>query len=212
MLICTGWAFAVFCGVVVAGPYSGAHLNPAVTVGLWARLASSEAGLIAGYILAQFIGAMLGALVVWFAYIDHFRLTDDGLKKRGVFCTAPAILNLKNNCFGEALGAFVLVFVVLHFGDAEIIGTHELIGLGSIGALPVALLIWCIGLCLGGNTGYAINPARDLGPRMIHALLPIKNKADFNWKYAWVPVVAPLVGGCVAGLIFWFIYSSPAMA
>ena len=202
MVITTAWALAVFVGVVVAGPYSGAHLNPAVSIGL-AVAGSFEWAQVPGYILAQFIGAMLGAAVAWLMYRDHFRATADGLAKRAVFCTAPAIRNLPSNLFTEAVGTFTLVFVVLYFTDPELADattdTTTPIGMGSLGALPVAFLVWAIGLCLGGPTGYAINPARDLGPRLVHAVLPISNKADGDWSYSWVPVVGPVLGALAAG-------------
>ncbi len=198
MVITTAWALAVFVGVVVAGPYSGAHLNPAVT------LAMAMAGNIAPidalfYVLAQFIGAMVGAFLVWLIYQDHFRATDDAGAKQAVFCTAPAIRNLPVNLLSEVLGTFVLLFTIFYFTDAEL-GSDQVtpIGLGSVGAIPVAFLVWVIGLALGGTTGYAINPARDLGPRIVHALLPIKDKAGFNAAYAWIPVVGPLLGAAAA--------------
>jgi len=141
---------------------------------------------------------MTGALIVWLVYKNHFDATDDGDTKKGVFCTAPAIRNTVTNLFSEIVGTFVLVFTILYFTDAGIADTETVVGLGSLGALPVAFLVWSIGLSLGGTTGYAINPARDLGPRIMHALLPIKNKAKSDWGYAWIPVLGPLVGGAVA--------------
>lgn len=204
MVITTAWGLAVFVGVAVAGPYSGAHLNPAVSVGLavagkfnWAEVPA--------FVLAQFIGAMLGAGTAWLVYKDHFAATDDGPTKRAVFCTAPAIRRPLSNLFSEAVGTFTLVFVVLFFTEPELTDlvnkTNTPIGLGSIGALPVAFLVWVIGLGLGGTTGYAINPARDLGPRIVHAILPLKNKAANDWGYAWVPVVGPLLGAVLAGIL-----------
>ena len=202
MVITTAWGLAVFVGVVVAGPYSGAHLNPAVSIGL-AAAGKFEWALVPGYVLAQFLGAMGGAFFAWLTYRDHFDATPDGEAKRAVFCTAPVIRNPLSNTFSEAIGTFVLVFVVLFFTDASLSDlandVETPIGLGSIGALPVALLVWVIGLCLGGTTGYAINPARDLGPRIVHALLPINDKAHSDWGYAWIPVVGPLIGGVIAG-------------
>jgi len=199
MVITTGWAMAVYIGVVVAGPYSGAHINPAVSIGLavtgkfaWAQVPI--------YILGQFIGAMLASVCVWMANKSHFDATEDGDTKRGVFCTGPAIPNVIQNFFNEMLGTFVLMFTVLYFTDA-VMNESDIIGLGSLGALPVALLVWAIGLSLGGTTGYAINPARDLGPRIIHALLPLKDKGSNNWDYAWIPVVAPVVGAVVAAVL-----------
>ncbi|HLT52004.1 MAG TPA: MIP/aquaporin family protein [Arenibacter sp.] len=200
MVITTAWGLAVYVGVVVAAPYSGAHLNPAVSIGL-AVAGKFEWALIPTYVLAQFIGAMLGALVVWLFYRDHFDATEDKDLKRVIFCTAPAIRNPVSNLFSEIVGTFVLVFVVLYFTDATISDTNSLIGLGSLGALPVAFLVWAIGLSLGGTTGYAINPARDLGPRIMHAILPIKNKGGNDWGYAWVPVVGPMIGAVIAGTL-----------
>ena len=200
MVITTAWGLAVFVGVVVAGPYSGAHLNPAVSIGL-AVAGKFEWNLIPLYALGQFIGAMLGALGVWLIYKDHFDVTEDGEAKRAIFCTAPAIRNPKSNIISEIIGTFVLVFVVLYFTNASLTETETPIGLGSLGALPVAFLVWVIGLSLGGTTGYAINPARDLGPRIIHAILPIKNKASNDWGDAWIPVVGPGIGASLAGLL-----------
>ena len=197
IVITTGWAFAVYTGVVVAGPHSGAHLNPAVTIGL-ALAGEFSIYDIPNYIIAQFIGAMLGAFFVWLMNKDHFDVTEDGNTKRGVFCNAPAIPNIFTNMLTEILGTFVLVFAVLYFTDAVSTRDNTIIGLGSLGALPVALIVWGIGLSLGGTTGYAINPARDLGPRIIHALVPIKNKGSNGWGYSWIPVVGPILGAALA--------------
>jgi len=200
IVITTGWALAVYVGVVVAAPYSGAHINPAVTIGL-AVAGSFSWEMVPSYILAQFIGAMIGALVVWIIYKDHFDVTDETDTKRAVFCTAPAINNTFRNLLTETVGTFVLVFTVLYFTDATITDTETVIGLGSLGALPVAFLVWSIGLSLGGTTGYAINPARDLGPRIMHAILPIKNKGGSNWSYSWIPVIGPVLGGILAAIL-----------
>lgn len=200
IVITTAWAFAVFVGVTIAGPYSGAHLNCAVTLANYI-LDKMDLGTALWYMLAQFLGAMSGAFLVWLMYKDHFDRTEDAGAKQAVFCTAPAIKNLPINLFSETLGTFVLIFTILHFKDASL-ADHSPIGLGSIGAIPVTFLVWAIGLSLGGTTGYAINPARDLGPRLIHALLPIKNKAGFNASYAWVPVLGPLLGAALAALLF----------
>ncbi|WP_420603938.1 MIP/aquaporin family protein [Flagellimonas sp.] len=197
IVITTGWALAVYTGVVVAGPHSGAHLNPAVTIGL-ALAGEFSIYDVPNYIIAQFIGAMLGAFFVWLLNKRHFDATDDGNTKRGVFCTAPAIPNTPLNLLSEILGTFVLIFSVLYFTDAVSTKDNTIIGLGSLGALPVALIVWGIGLSLGGTTGYAINPARDLGPRMIHALVPIKNKGSNGWGYSWIPVVGPILGAALA--------------
>ena len=204
IVITTAWALGVFVGVVIAGPYSGAHLNPAVTLAMLmaGNIGPAEA---ASYVLAQFIGAMVGAFLVWLVYQDHFKATTDAGAKQAVFCTSPAIRNLPVNLISEVVGTFVLLFTIFYFTDAEL-GSDQTtpIGLGSIGALPVAFLVWVIGLALGGTTGYAINPARDLGPRIVHTLLPISNKAGFNVSYAWVPVIGPLLGAALAaGLFLW---------
>lgn len=202
IVITTGWALGVFVGVVIASPYSGAHLNPAVTLAMYVagNIGGSDA---LAYVAAQFIGAMTGAFTVWLMYQDHFTATADTGAKHAVFCTAPAIRNLPVNLISEIVGTFVLLFSVFYFTDAEL-GSDSTtpIGLGSLGAIPVAFVVWVIGLALGGTTGYAINPARDLGPRIVHALLPIKNKAGFDAQYAWVPVIGPLIGGALAALLF----------
>jgi len=204
IVIATAWALAVFVGVVIAGPYSGGHLNPAVTLAMWiAGNVGVEEAL--SYVLAQFLGAMLGAFVVWLVYQDHFKATADAGAKQGVFCTAPAIRNLPVNLISETVGTFVLLFAVFYFTDATLDQEPDQaipIGLGSLGPIPVAFVVWVIGLALGGTTGYAINPARDLGPRIVHALLPIKDKAPFDAAYAWVPVVGPLLGAALAALAF----------
>ncbi len=201
IVITTGWALAVFVGVVIAGPFSGAHLNPAVTIGLamagkfaWSKVLS--------FIIAQTIGAMLGSLLVWVIYKDHFDATEDAGTQLAVFSTSPAIKNLFFNFMSELVGTFVLVFVVFYFTNAEITDQKTPIGLGSLGALPVAFLVWAIGLSLGGTTGYAINPARDFGPRIVHAFLPLKHKGSSDWKYAWVPVLGPFVGASIAALLY----------
>ena len=203
IVITTGWALAVYTGVVVAGPHSGAHLNPAVTVGLFVA-GEFPATQMPGYILAQFLGAMTGATAVWLINRKHFDATQSGDDKRAVFCNAAAIPNTFSNLLAEILGTFVLIFAVLYFTDAVLTTDNTIIGLGSLGALPVALIVWGIGLSLGGTTGYAINPARDLGPRIVHALLPIKEKGSNGWGYSWIPVVGPILGAVLAaGLALW---------
>lgn len=204
MVITTGWGLAVYVGVLVAGPYSGAHLNPAVTVSL------AIAGLfqwadVMPYILAQFIGAMVGSFTVWALYRDHYKITDDKEGIKASFCTAPAIRNIPRNFLSEVVGTFVLIFAVFYIAGPELtIGSNEAVnfGLGSIGAIPVAFVVWVIGLSLGGLTGYAINPARDLGPRIVYTMLPIKFKRDSDWSYAWIPVVGPLIGGGLASILY----------
>lgn len=200
IVITTGWALAVYVAVVIAGPYSGAHINPAVTVSL-AVAGSFSWSEVPMYILAQMLGAMIGATTVWLTYKSHFDETEDADTKKAVFCTAPAIRNTFTNFFSEVIGTFVLLFTIFYFTDATINDTKSVVGLGSLGALPVAFLVWSIGLSLGGTTGYAINPARDLGPRIMHAILPIKNKAKSDWSYSWIPVLGPLVGGVIAALL-----------
>lgn len=202
MVITTAWALGVFIGVVVAGPYSGAHLNPAVSIGL-AIVGDFAWGMVPGYVFAQIAGAMMGAGVSYVIYKDHFDLTDDPGLKFAPFGTAPAIRNLSSNFTSEVIGTFVLILVILYStGPVIDDGKGTPIGLGSIGALPVAFLVWVIGLSLGGTTGYAINPARDLGPRIMHQLLPIKGKGSSDWSYSWVPILGPIVGAALAAGLF----------
>ena len=189
-----GWAVGVFTGVYAAAAASGGHLNPAVTIGL-AVEGSFDWALVPSYILAQFIGAMIGAVIVWASYRQHFDATQDANAKLAVFCTAPAIRSAVHNFITELVGTFVLVLGALLLAKPEM-------KLGALDALPIALLVLGIGLSLGGPTGYAINPARDLGPRIIHALLPIKNKRDSDWSYAWIPVLGPIAGGVLAAMLF----------
>ncbi len=211
IVITMAWAFAVFCGVVVAGPFSGAHLNPAVTIGIYTR------DLILGgpnpmdlptfgtYIIGEMIGAMLGAFLVFIHYYPHWVETEDPGLKLAVFSTGPAIRNTVFNFISEVIGTFVLVFVIFAFGNN--VGPTSG-GLASLGALPVAFLVLVIGLSLGGTTGYAINPARDLGPRIMHAILPIPGKGNSDWGYSWIPVVGPLVGGVLAAIIYQSVFVS----
>ena len=200
IVITFGWGMAVFVGVSVSAAASGAHLNPAVTIGLLA--AGKFNGPVLSYILAQFAGAMIGALLVYLTYISHYLTTADGNAKLATFSTGPAIRNTPANLLSEAVGTFVLVFAVLMaepptFGDAK-----ETLGLGALGAVPVGLLVLAIGLSLGGTTGYAINPARDLGPRIIHAILSFPNKRDSDWSYSWIPVVGPILGALLAAGLY----------
>lgn len=192
-----GWAIAVFVGVYSTASASGAHLNPAVTIGL-ATIGKFSWALVPTYLAAQLLGAMIGALVVWVAYRQHFNATDDAATKLGVFCTSPAINNPANNVLSEFIGTFVFILAILFMTKSES-------SLGSLDALPVALLVLGIGLSLGGTTGYAINPARDLGPRIMHALLPIKNKGESEWSYSWIPVFAPIAGAVLAALFYQWI-------
>jgi glycerol uptake facilitator protein len=204
MVITTGWALAVYVGVVFAAPYSGAHLNPAVTIGL--AVAGKFAWMKVGsFIVAQVLGAMLGSFIVWIVYKDHFDSTENAETQLAVFSTSPAIRNRTFNFLSELVGTFVLVFVVFYFTNAEITTDKTPIGLGSLGAIPVAFLVWAIGLSLGGTTGYAINPARDLGPRIMHTLLPMKHKGGSNWKYAWIPILGPCVGAVIAAFLYLFL-------
>lgn len=201
MAITTGWALAVFVGVVFAGPYSGAHLNPAVTLGLaiTGKFVWSKVGM---YILAQLIGSFIGSVLMWIVYRDHFNATSEQDTQLAVFSTGPAISNAVFNLLSEIVGTFVLIFVIFYFTNAEMGDAKTPIGLGSLGAIPVAFLVWAIGLSLGGTTGYAINPARDLGPRIAHTILPIKDKGSSNWKYAWVPVIGPIIGASIASILY----------
>ncbi len=204
LLISFGWGMAVFVAVFVSMDVSGAHLNPAVTLGLalagkfpWADVGT--------YVLAQMIGAMLGTSFVWLTYRDHYNRTEDQGTILATFATGPAIRNLFNNCLTEVIGTFVLVFGALYIGGPTLEATGmegAKVGLGAMGALPVGLLVFAIGMSLGGATGYAINPARDLGPRIMHAILPIPNKGGSDWSYAWVPIVGPVIGGMLAGVLF----------
>ena len=194
LVITMGWAMAVFVGVFVAAKPSGAHLNPAVTLAL-ATLDKISWSDVPQYIAGQMVGSMLGAAVVWLAYRQHFAVTDDRDIKRAVFCTAPAIRSTGNNLITEIIGTFALVFAVLF-----IIAPSS--SLGALDALPVALVVLGVGLSLGGPTGYAINPSRDLGPRIMHALLPIPDKGSSDWSYAWIPVVGPIIGALLAAGLF----------
>lgn len=200
LVITLGWALAVYVAVVVAGPYSGAHINPAVSIGLSIAGKFSWKSLPL-YILAQMIGSMLGSFFVWLFYKKHFDATEDSKSKKAVFCTTPAIRNKFYNLMSEIIGTFILLFTILSFTQATILDTNEVIGLGSLGAIPVSLLVLAIGLSLGGTTGYAINPARDLGPRIIYSILPIKNKAPSDWSYSWIPVIGPILGSSIAAII-----------
>jgi glycerol uptake facilitator protein len=200
LLINFGWGLAVFAGVTVSYA-SGAQLNPAVTVGLLASGGMTDFGLAILLIVAQVIGAMIGAVLVWLAFKKHFDEETNAGTILGVFSTGPEIRSYAWNLVTEIIGTFVLVFVVIGFGHAGDPATKTPAGLAALGALPVALLVVGIGASLGGPTGYAINPARDLGPRIMHAILPIPNKGGSDWGYAWVPIVGPLLGGLIAGLL-----------
>lgn len=197
------WGFAVMCGVFIAGPYSGAHLNPAVSIGL-AVAGTFSWSLVPGYILAQMLGGFFGASLVWAFYKDHYDATEDPDTKLGTFCTMPAISNPRRNFFCEFVGTWLLVLCILMFSAP---GNSADIGLGTVGAFPVTMLIMAIGMSLGGATGYAINPARDLAPRIAHALLPFKSpKRDSGWSYSWIPVLGPIAGAAFAALTFALIF------
>jgi glycerol uptake facilitator protein len=193
IVITFGWGMAVAMAVYAVGQFSGAHLNPAVTLG-FAFQGTTEWSDVPAYLAGEFVGAFIGATLVWAAYSNHWRATEDPGLKLAVFCTAPAIRNTAANIITEIIGTFLLVFGVL-----AIVANELTAGLAP---LLVGLLVLAIGLSLGGPTGYAINPARDLGPRIMHAILPIPGKGPSDWGYAWIPVVAPIVGGVLGGLAF----------
>ncbi len=194
IVITLGWAMGVFVAVYTVAGYSGAHLNPAVTIAL-ATAGKFDWANVPLYIAAQFLGAMLGALIVWITYRQHFNETKEQDLQLAVFCNAPAIRSSFNNLLTEIIGTFILIFGIFYVLPASN-------SLGALNALPVALLVLAIGLSLGGPTGYAINPARDLGPRMMHAILPIKGKGGSDWSYSWIPVVGPVIGAVLAGLCY----------
>ena len=205
IVITLGWGLAVFVGVLVAAPFSGAHINPAVTIGL-AFAGKFDWVTVPIYLLGQVIGAAAGSLLLWLSYKDHFKITEDLDAKLATFCTGPAVRNSISNFITEAIGTFVLVFSVLYITSPSLSG-HTLvdgvaIGLGSLGAVPVALIVVVIGMSLGGPTGYAINPVRDLVPRIMHGLLPLGEKRDGDWGYAMIPVLGPIVGGIIAAGLY----------
>lgn len=194
IVITFGWAMGVFVAVFTMGPISGAHINPAVTIGLalvgkflWADVPI--------YIAGQLLGASMGAFIVWVHYKKHFEITEDANLKLACFSTGPEIRSTFNNLLSEIIGTFVLVFAVLFIAAPEV-------GIGSIDALPVAFLVFAIGLSLGGTTGYAINPARDLGPRIMHTILPIPRKRNSDWGYSWIPIIGPIIGAALASAIY----------
>ncbi len=202
LLITTGWGFAVFSAVACVAQYSGAHINPAVTVGL-ALSGSFAWSQVSPFILAQFAGAFVGTALVFLVYYKHYEITEDPAAKLGTFSTGPAIRAPGWNLLSEVVGTFVLVFAVLYFvpvGEVSVDGRKIPVGLGSVGALPIGLLVFALGMSLGGTTGYALNPARDLGPRIAHSVLPIPGKGSCDWGYAWVPVVGPLIGCALAAI------------
>jgi glycerol uptake facilitator protein len=202
MVITAGWAFAVMCGVftAIACGSPGAHLNPAVTLGVAMR--TGDFSSVLPFVAAQILGAMVGATLVWLHYLPHWQESPDAAAKLGVFCTAPAIRQFPANFVSEVIGTLVLVFVVAAIFSKRVVAAGPAAGLGPF---LVGSLVWGIGLSLGGTTGYAINPARDLGPRIAHALLPIAGKGGSDWSYAAVPIFGPLVGGAIAGLLAKFL-------
>ncbi len=198
IVITLGWAMAVTMGIYLAGKASGAHLNPAVTVAL-AAAGKFEWAKVGMYITAQMLGAMLGAGLVWLQYLPHWERTDDAGAKQAVFCTAPAIRNTTANFISEFIGTFVLMLGISALGANQFAD--------GLNPLAVGFLVLSIGLSLGGTTGYAINPARDLGPRLMHALLPIPGKGGNDWSYAWIPVVGPILGGIAGALTHAFFFA-----
>ncbi len=194
IVITFGWAIGVFTGVLISAPFSGAHLNPAITIAL-AIARKFSWSMVPAYILAQVLGAMFGSTLAWLAYKKHFDSTGDAGAKLAVFCTIPNIRSYWYNVITEIIGTYVLSLAVLYMAEPEV-------GLGALNALPVALVVLGIGLSLGGPTGYAINPARDLGPRIMHFMLPIQNKGSSDWGYSWVPVLGPVTGAVCAAIMF----------
>jgi glycerol uptake facilitator len=199
IVITFGWGMGVMIAVLAVGQFSGAQLNPAVTIGT-AVIGNTDWSDVPAYLGGEFVGAFIGATLVWAAYSNHWRVTEDPGLKLAVFCTAPAIRNTVANFITEVIGTFLLLFGILAIlADKITVAT-------GLAAFLIGLLVFAIGLSLGGPTGYAINPARDLGPRIMHAILPIPGKGPSDWGYAWIPVVAPLVGGTLGALAFdwWF--------
>jgi len=207
IVITAGWAMGVFVAVLAIGDISGGHLNPAVTIGL-AAAGLFEWGKVLPFIISQILGAMAGAYLVYLFYFKHFNATENPDLKMACFCTMPNIRSYWNNFLSETIGTFVLIFAVLsiHLPSIQIEGVEKAkVGLGSLEALPVGLLVFGIGLSLGGTTGYAINPARDLGPRLIHASLPMRNKRDSDWAYSWIPILGLITGALIAAGLYYLI-------
>jgi len=205
IVITIGWGLAVFTAVVVSGEFSGAHINPAVTIGLAAAGTFSLAK-VPLFITAQLLGGAAGAFLVWLFYRDHYDISTDQGTILGTFATGPAIRKPLSSVLSEVIGTFVLILAVLYASVPKVTaGTEEIkVGMGALGAIPVAFVVMAIGMSLGGTTGYAINPARDLGPRLIHQLVPIKHKGASDWAYSWVPVVGPILGALLAALVYSF--------
>jgi len=193
IVVTTAWALAVVIPAFIFGSVSGAHFNPALTIAL-AFLGKFSWSLVPQYIAAQMLGAIAGATLVWLTYLPHWKETEEKAAKLGVFCTAPAIRNTTANIITEVIGSFILIFGILGLGQVQMVP--------GVNVLAVGGLIFVIGLSLGGPTGYAINPARDLGPRIAHAILPIAGKGDSDWGYSWIPVVAPIIGGLLGAIVF----------
>jgi glycerol uptake facilitator protein len=206
IVVTAGWAFAVTIAVYCTVAISGAHLNPAVTLGM-AAIGKFDWSLVPGYIAAQVIGGILGGVLVWLAYLPHWKETSDQPTKLGVFCTAPAIRNAPANLLTEIIGTFVLVVGLLAILTPQNLvpdsGFKE-----GFGPALVGVLVWAIGLSLGGPTGYAINPARDLGPRIAHALLPIAGKGGSDWGYAWIPIIGPIAGGIAGAFLYKLLWAA----
>lgn len=202
IVITVGWGLAVMAGVYVAGPVSGAHLNPAVTLGL-ASIGATPWDQVPVYLAGEFVGAFLGGVIVYLHYLPHWSVTEDPGLKLAVFSTGPAIRNTVTNLISEIIGTFVLVFGILAIGSGKVPT--------GLGALIVGLLVVGIGLSLGGPTGYAINPARDLGPRIAHFVLPIAGKGDSDWGYSWIPVVGPIIGGVLGALVYQVAFTNFAL-
>lgn len=206
LTVCAAWGMAVFVAVLCTEQFSGAHINPAVTLGV-ALAGSFPWKLVPGYVAAQMAGGFVGAVLVYVFYREHYRATDNPDGKLATFCTGPAIRSAGANFVNELIGTFILVLTVLLASKATF-APHSggpaagTIGLGVVGALPVGLLVFAIGLSLGGTTGFAINPARDLSPRLAHAILPIPGKRDSDWAYSWIPVVGPTVGAALAAAAY----------
>ena len=204
LTICFGWGMGVAIAVYAVGTISGAHINPAVTVGL-ASIGQFDWAQVPGYIVAQMLGAFTGATLVWLTYFEHWKVTDDPNIKLGVFCTAPEIRNPIANVITEIIATAFLVFgVVAIVANIQNFATRDLSTIFAVGISPliIGFLVFAIGMSLGGPTGYAINPARDLGPRIAHAVLPVYGKGGSDWSYSWIPVVGPLIGGVLGAVAY----------
>lgn len=197
IVITTSWAIGVALAVYIFGPISGGHFNPAVTIAL-ASIGSFPWADVPGYVIFQIAGGFIGAVIVWLNFLPHWKVTEDKNAKLAVFCTGPAIRDYKNNFLSEFIATFILLFGILGLGTANMVQ--------GFGPATVGILIWGLGLAYGGTTGYAMNPARDLGPRIAHFVLPVANKRDSDWAYSWIPVLGPICGGVAAALFFNLIF------